>query len=387
LLRHVARAGAADVESRVDFHAGTVALFEHAAKEAAVKYGPDSRWAQPDDRADLSTVDAALQRVVIGYLERLLRIVLNLLEHRRSRPQIKIRDIRDALEFMRRQNAWCSMYVPEKIEAEDPSDSEDDFEAEEAEVDLSRRHDLQEAAAFFDSSESSESEDSASDDSASDDESANPDECSHCGIAFQMGIWHGQNFCSNCGAEADQRAGGSESEAEELPENSDEEDERARLAAPSQAVLEQAWKHTLSDPDADPDTNMWTCEYEIMAVGDTCGDVREYVSKYRKEWRPLLWTAKMQAAFLVVARAANSGGPGGPPGPLGLAIPYDSGPLPTESAGDLMEVAYHRPPWLSGSYHPRSWWATPRTVQLAVAGRGCADGGSTSWSRKCCRRA
>ena len=61
----------------------------------------------------------------------------------------------------------------------------------------------------------------------------------------------------------------------------------------------------------------------------------------------------MQAAFLVVARAANSGGPGGPPGPLGLAIPYDSGPLPTESAGDLMEVAYHRPPWLSGSYHPR----------------------------------
>jgi hypothetical protein len=46
-------------------------------------------------------------------------------------------------------------------------------------------------------------------------------------------------------------------------------------------------------------------------------------------------------------------GPGDPPGRLGLAIPWHSNPLPIEFAWDLMEVTYHRPPWLTGSYHPR----------------------------------
>jgi hypothetical protein len=56
----------------------------------------------------------------------------------------------------------------------------------------------------------------------------------------------------------------------------------------------------------------------------------------------------------VQARDANSAGPGGPPGPLGLTIASDSDPLPVELVWDLMEVTYRWPPWLSGSYPPRS---------------------------------
>ena len=60
-------------------------------------------------------------------------------------------------------------------------------------------------------------------------------------------------------------------------------------------------------------------------------------------------------ALHVAVRDANSGGPGEPPGPLGLEIAKDSYPLPIEFAWLLMEVSYLRPPWLSGSYHPRSY--------------------------------
>jgi hypothetical protein len=49
-----------------------------------------------------------------------------------------------------------------------------------------------------------------------------------------------------------------------------------------------------------------------------------------------------------------SGGQGGPPGPLGLAIPQHSDPHPIALAWELMEAAYLWPPWLTGSYHPRS---------------------------------
>jgi hypothetical protein len=46
----------------------------------------------------------------------------------------------------------------------------------------------------------------------------------------------------------------------------------------------------------------------------------------------------------VLLRDANSGGPGGTRGPLGLAIAYNSYPLPVEFAWDLMEVTYLWPP-------------------------------------------
>jgi hypothetical protein len=59
-------------------------------------------------------------------------------------------------------------------------------------------------------------------------------------------------------------------------------------------------------------------------------------------------------------RAANSGGQGGRPpplqppcGPLTAPRPDDCYPPPIAFARDLMEVTHLRPPWLSGSYHPR----------------------------------
>ena len=55
----------------------------------------------------------------------------------------------------------------------------------------------------------------------------------------------------------------------------------------------------------------------------------------------------------VPVRDADSGGPGGPSSPLGLAIAYDSYPLPIDFAWDLMEVTYIWPPWMTGSCHPR----------------------------------
>ena len=56
----------------------------------------------------------------------------------------------------------------------------------------------------------------------------------------------------------------------------------------------------------------------------------------------------------------TQGGQEGPPARLGLTIPYGSYPLLIESAYDIVEVTYRRPPWLTGSYHPR--WACRRIV-------------------------
>ena len=41
-----------------------------------------------------------------------------------------------------------------------------------------------------------------------------------------------------------------------------------------------------------------------------------------------------------------------------------SHPLSVGSTHDLVEVAYHRPPWLTGSYHPR-WMRSQHTRQTA----------------------
>ena len=65
------------------------------------------------------------------------------------------------------------------------------------------------------------------------------------------------------------------------------------------------------------------------------------------------------STVVVDGRDANSGGPGGPSGPLGLAIVWNSHPLPVDFACDRMEVIYFWPPGLTGSnsgdncYHPR----------------------------------
>ena len=60
-------------------------------------------------------------------------------------------------------------------------------------------------------------------------------------------------------------------------------------------------------------------------------------------------------------RANNSGGAGGPPGRLASSLRPPCGlsacrfpPVPLHSACDVVEVAYRRPPWLTGSYHSRS---------------------------------
>ena len=59
--------------------------------------------------------------------------------------------------------------------------------------------------------------------------------------------------------------------------------------------------------------------------------------------------------IIVARRAADSyqGGQGGPPGPLWPYDPKDSHPRPVTPPRDLVEAAYRRPPWLTGSYHPQ----------------------------------
>jgi hypothetical protein len=56
-----------------------------------------------------------------------------------------------------------------------------------------------------------------------------------------------------------------------------------------------------------------------------------------------------------MAGLLTQGGQGGPSGPLGLlAIPSEFYSLPLEFACDPLQVTDPRPPWLSGSCHPRS---------------------------------
>ena len=56
-----------------------------------------------------------------------------------------------------------------------------------------------------------------------------------------------------------------------------------------------------------------------------------------------------------MAGLLTQGGQGGPSGVLGLlAIPSEGYSLPLGFACDPLQVTDPRPPWLSGSYHPRS---------------------------------